>query len=58
MKNKRIDYCLWMIREDTHKEENKIHFTLHILNFLHILKNKTKDLIFELKEYFLKFKKL
>jgi len=47
-----------MIREDTHKEENKIHFTLHILNFLHILKNKTKDLIFELKEYFLKFKKL
>jgi len=55
-RNKRIDYCLGMIKENICRDENKIDFTLHIWNSLHILKNNTKDPIFKLEEPLLGFK--
>jgi len=49
MNNKRINYFLGMIREDIHRDENKIDFTSsHILNYLHTLKDNTKDPFFEI----------
>ena len=36
MNNKKIDYCLGMIREDIYRDENKIDFTSHFLFFTYV----------------------
>jgi len=58
MNNKRINYFLGMIREDTRRNENKMDFTLYILNSSLTLKDNTKNTIFELEGPFLWFKEL